>query len=95
MQRRRKPFCNAKPKASKVRFLRKNPQLWTESERVIVQALKAAGLVARSTYYTRCNVRSLLKEAQAEPTKRRVRPRCPMCGHVLPGTMEQTTIKPK
>ena len=73
-------------RAKAVRFLREHPQLWGESERVIVRALKSAGIVARTTYHTDCNVRSLLTEAQAQPTKRQLRPRCPTCGRVLSGT---------
>ena len=64
-----------------VSYLREHPSLWDESDRVIVHALKSAGIVAPGTYYRDCNVSRLVRtaQAQARPTERR----CPTCGHAF------------
>jgi hypothetical protein len=47
-----------------VTYLREHPDLLTASDKEIVRALKAAGIVSRSTYYRDCNVRLLVTDAQ-------------------------------
>lgn len=71
-------------RAKAVRFLQQNPGLWGESDLEIVRALKSAEIVSHKTYYQDVSVRALVHAAQTEKPVRIVRPRCPMCNHVLP-----------
>jgi hypothetical protein len=71
-------------KAKAVRFLREHAELWDESPREIVQALKSAGIIARGSYYADCNVGAMLLEAKRPRRVLVKRPRCPTCGQAMP-----------
>jgi hypothetical protein len=60
-----------------VNYLRENLHLLKATDKEIVRALKAAGIVSRSTYYGDCNVRSLVADAGGA-----IR-RCSECGRTL------------
>ncbi len=52
-----------------VEFLRQHPELWSESEREIVRAVRLAGIVSRHSRYTDCRVTSWLSEARTPRTQ--------------------------
>jgi hypothetical protein len=60
-----------------VNYLREHPDLLVATHKEIVRALKAAGIVSRSTYYGDCNTRLLVLEAGGTT------PRCHECGRLL------------